>query len=521
MRNEDRKIVLCILDGWGMNPVPMQGNATLKAQYFWKLMNQYPHTYLNASGLAVGLPAGQMGNSEVGHMTIGLGRVLKQDLCRINDALCDQTFFELPAFQDFIQYLKNNNSCCHIAGLLSPGGVHSHIQHMISIVQHLAENNIPTLIHAILDGRDTPPQSAEDFLNSFEACLPDSARIVSICGRFFAMDRDQRWDRTEQAYQLWTEQKSNFHSKTTQEAIKHFYQANITDEFILPTTIGEAYEAAETDGFLMTNFRSDRARQIINALGNPDFRAFKRTIFPRFGKLLSMTEYDETFQSFCTPIILKDSLVHSLGEEIAQSGRNQIRIAETEKYAHVTFFFNGGKEEALQNEKRFLIPSPKVKTYDQAPQMSADAITQEVLQIIKQQSADFLLINYANADMLGHTGILEKAEESICCVDQCLEKLVQSVIEKNYILLITADHGNAEQMQNRDGSPNTAHTNNLVPLIAINLPDDLSLIQSTAQIDNSDFGLSDIAPTILKIFNIEKPLQMTGISLIQKRENHA
>lgn len=510
------KVLLCILDGWGIRPDQSETDATQSATYFWDLLGQNPHTFLHASGRAVGLPSGQIGNSEVGHTTIGLGRIVPQDLCRIDDALEDRSFFNVPAFQRFVEERKRTRSCCHLLGLLSPGGVHSHMQHMIKVIACLASHQLNVKVHVVLDGRDTAPTSALSYISEFEHAIENKARIVSLSGRFYAMDRDQRWDRTEQAYRLIAEQTAERHAETCAEAIEKCYADNITDEFIPPFCIGEPYEVRTHDGLFFINYRSDRARQITQALGDPHFDVFARSPFPRFHDLLSMTEYDERFQDFCDPIFRKEPPVHSLGTVLGAHHLPQVRLAETEKYAHVTFFFNGGQEAAVAHEERILVASPKVSTYDQTPHMSAKQITNYALRCMEQEKTNLIVMNYANPDMLGHTGNLSATQEAVRFIDQCLRHLVAAANKHHYTALITADHGNAEKMANEDGSPYTAHTSNVVPFIALNLPRNFALRSMNA--NDTTQGLSDIAPTVLNILGLDIPEEMTGHPLTHEEE---
>lgn len=509
------KILLCILDGWGVRPDKSATDPTAKATYISELMRRNPHTYLRASGEAVGLPAGQIGNSEVGHTTIGLGRIIKQDLGRIDDAIADGSLLQKPAFQQFLAERKGG--ACHIAGLLSNGGVHSHVRHIQAVANACASADIPTYIHAILDGRDTPPQSGLEFVQKFEEGLAEGARIVSLCGRFFAMDRDQRWERTAAAYALIANQKAERCSPSCTTAISSAYAEGITDEFIPPICVGEPYPAEANDGIFICNFRADRARQIVQSLGDPAFSAFEREVFPRFAAIYSLTEYDATFQSFCQPLFTKEPVTNALGAVISAHNQPQVRIAETEKYAHVTFFFNGGAEEPLPGEERVFVASPKVKTYDQSPEMSAAEVTQCAIDHLKKGAAQLIVLNYANTDMLGHTGNLTATEAAVGCVDRCVQELIKAAENAGYITVLTADHGNAEEMVNADGSPNTAHTTNVVPLALVGqLAEGLQLAEYGEKPNDTPHGLKDIAPTLLAILGLDQPPEMTGISLLRR-----
>jgi 2,3-bisphosphoglycerate-independent phosphoglycerate mutase len=501
-----RKVALCILDGWGLS-TSNAGNATLRATYFNELMRTYPNIQLQASGGAVGLPDGQMGNSEVGHMTMGLGRALKQDLCRINDAIEDGSFQQSLVLQNFISDLKHDKGDCHIVGLLSDGGVHSHITHIQRLVEYVAWEGVPVKIHAVLDGRDTPRQSAKQFLSALSNDLPKNATIVSLCGRFYAMDRDCRWDRTEDAYSLIANQDGYLAASSYEDALWGDYYDQAGDEFFEPAILGY-YDPTPNDGVIFANFRSDRMRQLVQAFGDPEFNAFRRGEFPRFRNMLSMVEYDEKFRNFCTPIFEKETTKHSLGEIIAENQLKQARIAETEKYAHVTFFLNGGREAEFDGETRVLFDSPKVNTYDKTPEMRAKDITDAAIKLMSEGEQDFIVFNYANADMLGHTGNLAAAEKAIMCLDTCLQSITQSAINNGYTLLITADHGNAEQMV-ANGSVHTAHTSNPVPFVAVNLEEALAINSSV-----KNPGLANIASTVLELLELPLPSEMEQESLI-------
>ncbi|MDR1907846.1 MAG: 2,3-bisphosphoglycerate-independent phosphoglycerate mutase [Holosporales bacterium] len=498
-----KKVILCVLDGWGIrNPkgavdaAVAKDDATQVATFFWKLWETYPHSQLCASGEAVGLPPGQMGNSEVGHTTIGLGRVVKQDLARINDAISDGTL--AAKLSGFIENLKQTNASAHVLGLASPGGVHSHISHMQAVVNIIASADVRVYVHAILDGRDTLPKSAQQYLHEFQSKLPKNAIIVSICGRFFAMDRDNRWERTKAAYSLIAEQEGMSAADSVDSLLKH---NDSSDEFVEPSMIGSEYKQNQKDGLIMINFRSDRGRQIIRALADPTFDKFQRKTFPRFAQIITMTEYDS--DNLCQSLFTKESTEHSLGDIFSENNLRQIRIAETEKYAHVTHFFNGGREQPVDGEERVFVPSPTVSTYDQSPQMNAEGVTEKVIKAM-QEDVDVIVVNYANADMLGHTGKLAATKVSIEKVDECLMQLEENAQKHEYTLFIVADHGNAEQMQNADGSAHTMHTTNLVPFIVL---DKRLCLRESGE-------LADVAPTILQHLGIRQPREMTGSSLL-------
>jgi 2,3-bisphosphoglycerate-independent phosphoglycerate mutase len=544
-----RRVVLCILDGFGVAPGKRRalgharsredlvatdsgdferdpiyhdgeaeaisydtggfrlkyGDATEVAEFFWELFRENPHTFLSASGAAVGLPDLQVGNSEVGHSTIGLGRVVKQDLCRINDAVSDGSFAEQPALKGFIALLKSNGGAAHILGLISAGGVHSHIDHIITATKVLSAAGINVYIHAILDGRDTPPRSAKTFLHQLNAELPRNARVVSVCGRFYAMDRDCRWERTKAAYLLITAQQGTCDVNSLDHLFSDGYYEYASDEFVEPTSVGPKYEESMNDALLVMNFRADRIRQIVRAIGEKDFDIFHRSSFPRFSKIIGLTEYGADLK-FCDAIFPREEPNSSLGQVVAAAGLLQVRIAETEKYAHVTYFLNGGVEQIFAGEDRVLVPSPSDVAYDKCPEMSASKVTTKTIEAMRGDY-DIIIVNYANADMIGHTGSLETTTMAIEILDECLKQLVAIATEKDVTLLITADHGNAEQMLEEDGSARTAHTTNAVPFVAFNLPDGLQFN------DSNDGGLSDVAPSILCCLGLEVPSCMTGSSL--------
>lgn len=502
----NRKVVLCILDGWGIgehNPF----NGIDAAEYWPTILKRYPNTKLQASDHFVGLPDGQMGNSEVGHMTIGLGRVVMQDLPKIDHAITEGDLKKNPLIQNSIEQLKKTKKTCHIMGLLSPGGVHSHIDHIIYAAKLLSESGITTHVHGFLDGRDTSPKSASEYINKFLNAIKNHSNIhlSSICGRYFAMDRDNRWERTECAYKAIVEAETQlFHSPL--QAIEKNYKQGITDEFVKPMVSKQYKGMQDGDGLWMINFRSDRVRQILRSLLMPDFNKFKREKIIHFGPTLAMNDYAQDLESHISAIFEKDPFNQSLGEVVSSLGLRQLRVAETEKYAHVTFFLNGGREEPFKNEERILIPSPKVSTYDLQPEMSAFEVTKAVTNSMKQKDLSLIVVNYANADMVGHTGNMEAVNQSIKCVDQCIKTLEQNAIKNDWVLIITADHGNAECMKESDGiTAHTAHTRNFVPFVLMNFHKQSSLKPGT---------LADIAPTILDIMNITQPKEMTGRSLI-------
>lgn len=491
----NKKIILCILDGWGITK-NTEGNATRVATYFHELWNTYPHALLQASGNAVGLPDEQMGNSEVGHTTLGLGRAIRQDLMRINDAIRNGTLSEKA--ENFCKKIRENKGTAHVLGLISPGGVHSHIDHTLAVINILAEKVSQVLIHAILDGRDSPPRSAKEHLQMLQATLPPNARIVSACGRFWAMDRDNRWDRTEAAYRLIVEQ-NGIPAPSCDAMLECAYSSCSGDEFVPPFAIGDPYIGTINDGLIVTNFRADRIRQITQAIGASSFDKFDRGSYPRFASILTMTEYDSTFEHFCEPLFKKESVTNSLGQVLSLCQKRQIRIAESEKYAHVTYFFNGGVEASLNDEARVFIPSPKAITYEKTPAMSANAVTNEVIKAM-QSGYDAIIVNYANADMLGHTGDFEAATQAVLVVDDCLKCIVESATRHGYTLFVVADHGNAEQMLDTDGSVHKMHTINPAPFI---------VLDKNVHLQTSG-GLANVASTVLEYLEITPPQEMAA-----------
>ncbi len=502
-----RPVVLCILDGWG-HRVEIDGNAIALAEtpHWDRLMATCPHALIDASATDVGLPAGQMGNSEVGHMNIGAGRVVLQDLPRIDAAVREQRLGETAAITRLIEALRASGGACHLLGLVSPGGVHAHQDHIVALAQTLAAANIPVRIHALLDGRDTPPRSAHGYLQQLEAALADlgDVAVVTVCGRYYAMDRDKRWQRVSRAYAALVD--ADGHRRPSAiAAIDASYAANVSDEFVEPAVIGAYQGMADGDGLLMANFRADRAREILTALVDPAFDAFARGRRIRFAASLGMVEYSTALNDFLETVFPPVDVDKTLGEVVAAAGLRQLRVAETEKYAHVTFFLNGGREAPFANETRKLVPSPKVATYDLQPEMSAPAVCDTVVDAIVADDTDLIVVNFANTDMVGHTGILPAATRAVAAVDQCLGRIAEAIESTGGALLITADHGNAEQMFNHGGGQaHTAHTTNKVPLVIVG-----------TNVDAVRNGrLADLAPTVLALLGIAKPGEMTGASLI-------
>jgi 2,3-bisphosphoglycerate-independent phosphoglycerate mutase len=502
-----RPVVLCILDGWG-HRTGCEHNAIClgRTPNLDRLYESAPNALIDASELEVGLPAGQMGNSEVGHMNIGAGRVVLQDFPRIDQAIESGTFQSLPALDAFVDALKASGGKAHVMGLLSPGGVHSHQRHMAEIAKCLIARGVPVAVHGFLDGRDTPPQSAIGFLKDFQEATPE-ATVATISGRYYAMDRDQRWERVARAYDALV----NARGETAPDgggAIQQSYDAGTNDEFVAPTVVGDYAGMADGDGLLMANFRADRAREILRALVEPAFDGFERPRVVRFAAALGMVEYSQGLKPHLGTLFPPQDLDHTLGEVVAAAGLKQLRIAETEKYAHVTFFLNGGREELFDGEERILVPSPKVATYDLQPEMSAPEVTDRLVAAIESGRFDLVVVNFANGDMVGHTGILKAAMQAVEAVDGAVGRLSAAVERAGGCLLITADHGNAEQMDDpATGQPHTAHTVNKVPLLLINPPPGADALV--------DGRLADIAPTLLALMGLPQPQAMTGTSLVR------
>jgi len=509
-------MVLCILDGWGEGDGSASDAITQAAIPNWRaLMQTTPHSLIDASELHVGLPVGQMGNSEVGHMNLGAGRVVMQDLPRIDQAIASGELARNPALGDFIAKLKTSGGACHLMGLLSPGGVHAHQDHMIALADLLARARIPVVIHGFLDGRDTPPSSATSFLKNFLAKAADIAglRFGTIGGRYFAMDRDTRWERTALAYDALFG-KAPCRAQDPLEAVEAAYARNETDEFVKPTLIGGFDGIKDGDGLLMANFRADRARQILTALLDPDFQGFARAKAARFAATLGMVEYSRDLAQWMPCLFPPVEIKESLGAVVAAAGLRQLRIAETEKYAHVTFFFNGGEERPFPGEERILIPSPKVATYDLKPEMSAFELTDRLIAAIESGTFDFIVVNYANTDMVGHSGNLQAAVKAVEAVDRCIGRLRHAVEKTGGTLLITADHGNAEMMQDPvTGGAHTAHTLNRVPFVLVNGPRSVRAL--------ADGKLADVAPSVLDLMGLPKPAAMTGCSLLIRQTTDA
>jgi len=503
--------MLIIRDGWGINPggrekSEQNGDATLLARtpFHDQLYRSYPGSKLSASGVNVGLPEGQMGNSEVGHLNLGAGRIVYQDLTRINKAIAEGEFDRNRVARSAFEAARGHR--LHLLGLVSDGGVHSHYLHMIALANAARDNGVEQIfVHAFTDGRDSSPTGGRDYLKSCEHELkPSGARIVTVIGRYFAMDRDRRWDRTKKAWDAIVLGRGEVCDSSPSEALDRLYQAGTTDEFMQPLIFGLPNEQRVRDGdvVLFFNFRADRARQLSQAFLLKDFSGFDREVWPQV-HFISLTQYDATYPS---PFIFAPAtLVHILGEVASAAGKSQLRIAETEKYAHVTYFFNGGIERSFPREDRKLIPSPKVATYDLKPEMSAFEVTNELIAGMAKYS--LIILNFANPDMVGHTGVVQAGIKAVETVDECMSRIIPKLLDLDGKCLVTADHGNCEQMRNADGSPNTAHTTNLVHFIYV--------AKDADRFRCRDGILADVAPTILFLLGMKQPKEMTGASLLE------
>ena len=505
----DKKVLLMILDGWGegkhdkSNAIYTQG-----VPYIDSLRAKYPYSFLDACGEAVGLPEGQMGNSEVGHLNLGAGRVVYQDLVKINRACKEHKLLENAEIKAAYDYAKTNGKKLHLMGLTSMGGVHSSLAHVYEFLAVAKEYGLEEVyVHCFMDGRDTDPKSGKGFIEGLEAEMAKTTgKVASICGRFYAMDRDKRWERVKEAYDLLTAGKGTPATSAT-EAIQASYDAGVTDEFIKPIVItnakGEALgKIEEGDAVIFFNFRNDRARELTAVLTQTDMPEHDMHTLPLY--YCCLTPYDASFKGVHI-LFDKENVKETLGEVVSKAGKHQLRIAETEKYAHVTFFFNGGAEALFENEDRILVNSPKVATYDLQPEMSAPEITEKLVAAINTEKEDLIILNFANGDMVGHTGVYDAIRKAVATIDHCVEQVVTAAIEHGYAVLLTADHGNADYAINPDGTPNTAHSLNKVQFIVINADDVKSV---------KDGKLADVAPTILKLMGIKQPAAMTGTPLI-------
>ena len=504
-----KPVILCILDGWG-DRAEIDNNAiALGRTPVWdRLLAACPRARLDASEGDVGLPEGQMGNSEVGHMNLGSGRIILQDLPRIDAAFEDGSFGKSNEVRRMIAQLRDTGGTCHLMGLLSPGGVHAHQDHMLNVCRLLADAGVPVAVHTFLDGRDTPPRSGLDFINRFSDLIAGMnwVSIRTVMGRFYALDRDAHWDRVERAYAAITHGRGNPFGDAA-AAVAADYKAGRGDEFVEPAVIDGYQGMKDGDGIFMANFRADRAREILSALADPEFDGFSRPQPVKFSTSLGMIEYSIDLNRFYGAVFPPVEVSNTLGEVVSLAGLRQLRIAETEKYAHVTFFLNGGREGEYDQEDRILVPSPRVETYDLRPEMSAAGVTDHLVRVIDEDLYDLIVVNFANGDMVGHTGILSAAIKAAETVDQCLGRLEAAVTQAGGTMLVTADHGNCENMIDETGGAHTQHTLNMVPVLLVNAPDDAHGLR--------DGRLCDVAPTLLRLLGLAQPSDMTGQSLIK------
>ena len=502
-----KPVVLCILDGWGLR-LERENNAVALADTpnFDRIMNECPSSTLTAHGNAVGLPEGQMGNSEVGHTNIGAGRVVWMDLPKIDNQIETGAFGQNAILQGFIEKLKASGGVAHLAGLASPGGVHAHQRHIARAANVIAAAGVPVKIHAYLDGRDVPPKSAFGQIAELESNLDAGAEIATVCGRFYAMDRDNRWERVQAAFDVMVSAKGN-RAENAETAITSAYEAGETDEFVSPCAIGDYAGMVDGDGLLFMNFRADRAREILAALADPAFDDFDVSARPRFAAVCGIVEYSDKHNKYMDVMYPSEEIVNTLGQWVAKHGKTQYRLAETEKYPHVTFFLNGGVEVPDGGEERYVAPSPKVRTYDMQPEMSAGEVTEHLVDAIKSQAYDLIVVNFANPDMVGHTGDLAAAMVACEAVDSGLGQALAALDQVGGAMIVTADHGNCETMVDPEtGGPHTAHTTNPVPVILVNGPKGATL--------RSGGKLGDLAPSLLQLMGLEQPAEMTGETLI-------
>jgi len=504
MSDQSRPVMLVILDGWGWR-ADAADNAIEQADTptFDRLMAG-PHAFLDTSGLDVGLPTGQMGNSEVGHLNIGAGRVVMQELPRIGVAIADGSLAQKPELQALIDALRQSGGVCHLMGLVSAGGVHAHQDHAVALARILVNARIPVHIHAFTDGRDTAPRSGGDCIARLQAALPDNARIVTVIGRYYAMDRDQRWERVEKAYLAMAEGRgANFADAAS--ALDDAYNKAVTDEFVVPATVGGYAGMQDGDALLCFNFRADRVRELLGALLDPGFTGFARPRTYKFAAALGMTRYSDALEPFIGALFHPQHMGHLLGEVVSNAGLRQLRMAETEKYPHVTYFMNGGQEVAYPGEDRTMVPSPKVATYDLQPEMSAPELTDKAVAAIGSGTYDLIVLNFANPDMVGHTGDLAAAVRAVEAVDAGLGRIADAISAAGGMLLVTADHGNCELMRDpATGGPHTSHTTNPVPVMLAGHDGALE-----------DGRLADLAPTLLALMGVPQPAEMTGHSLLE------
>lgn len=507
-----KPVMLLILDGWGYRQNITKDNAIEQGHTpnWHKLLQTCPHGFIETSGLDVGLPDGQMGNSEVGHMNLGAGRVVMQDLPKIDQAVQTGALAQNPVLLELIKTLQQTKGTCHLMGLMSPGGVHSHQNHILALAKILNANGIKVDVHAFMDGRDTPPQSGKGFLQTFADGIKDleGVRIATVSGRFYAMDRDKRWDRVQLAYNNIV-LASGKRFENANDAMDATYAENVTDEFVVPCVIGNYQGAKDGDAVLMANFRADRAREILYALSDKEFSGFERQKIINFAMSVGMAEYSLDHNRFMKTLFAPEELKDIFGEIVSKNGLTQLRIAETEKYAHVTFFFNGGEEREFEGESRILIPSPKVATYDLKPEMSVYEVTDKLVDAIENHKFDVIICNFANGDMVGHTGIMEAALKAVAAVDENLGRVITAIKKANGVLLVTADHGNVEKMiDEKTGEPYTAHTVGKVQAALFNAPENIKGLHNGR--------LADISPTLLDLLGLKQPAAMTGKSLLEK-----
>ena len=500
-----RPVMLMILDGWGWREEAAD-NAVWQARTpnFDRLWAAGPHAFLHTSGDDVGLPDGQMGNSEVGHLNIGAGRVVTQDLPRIARAIADYTLRDAPALVELIDTLNRTGGVCHLMGLVSPGGVHAHQDHAVALAELLVLAGVSVRVHVFTDGRDTAPRSAAVAVARLQAALPRGAIVATVCGRYYAMDRDNRWERVQRAYDTIVDGKGAAYADVA-SAIDAAYVADVTDEFIVPCAIGGYRGMASGDGLLSFNFRADRIRELMMAILDPAFTGFARAVPPHLAAAVGMTRYSDDLAPLMGALFPPQSMTNLLGQVVADAGKRQLRLAETETYPHVTYFLNGGREQPFPGEERVMVPSPKVATYDLQPEMSAPELTDRAVAAIQGGAYDLLVLNFANADMVGHTGSLPAAILAVEAVDAGLGRIADAVAAAGGALLVTADHGNAEQMRDPvTVAPHTAHTTNLVPVLLTGVPG--------ARL--RDGRLADLAPTVLHLMDLAQPAKMTGKSLV-------
>ena len=498
------KAALFILDGWGLGQIPSaDAIAQANTPFVDSLMANYPHSTLITHSEAVGLPEGQMGNSEVGHLNIGAGRVVWQELARINRAVRERELHQHPVLLEAFEYARQNNTAVHLIGLVSDGGVHSHINHLLALCDMATEAGLQrTFVHAFTDGRDCDPKSGASFIQTLQDHIQNQpVQLATIVGRYYAMDRDKRWERVKIAYDLLVKGTGTPVTDPV-KAIQEAYDTNVTDEFLQPMVVQSEGRIQPNDVVIAFNFRTDRCREITQVLTQQDMPDQGMTTLPLY--YVTMTRYDETFKKVKV-IYEKDDVRMTMGEVLEKAGKTQVRIAETEKYPHVTFFFSGGREEPFHGERRLMVPSPKVATYDLQPEMSAQGITEAILDDIQSNTPDFICLNFANADMVGHTGVFTAAIKAAETVDHCLSQIVPLALEKGYQCLLIADHGNSDFLVNEDGTPNTAHTKNPVPCILVTEPKRTSI---------KNGSLADVAPTLLSLMSVEIPPEMTGQSLL-------